>query len=342
MTRAIVASLAAFAVLVHAAPTPAALNKCAAAKRLCAAKEIAALLACHAKAAKPPGLKSGKLEACLQKAKDKFDGGVAPAKGCFAKLEAKFPGACLTTGDASALHASAVATIAATNCALDPDTCLPETCLDVRNAGIAAGQALSDGSYTLFVGRNPNRPWTVFCRSMATTQPSAYLSVDESKNYSQISDGAVLTVSSYRRLRIDPVTFVVDLLDDTFATTDDGTLPPPSGRTSVPAGLAEFRSANDNDGPPAQAKIDVGGTGFAMTSTVLANNLEYFCPATDDATTPDAGNTASVTSDLTSFTLSALDPRANHTTKMVADCPHLSVADGSLATGSLPLQYVGP
>ena len=57
---------------------------------------------------------------------------------------------------------------------------------------------------------------------MNTEDPSEYLSVDESDNYSQISNGTVVTQTSYRRLRIDPVTFVVDLLDSTFATTEDG------------------------------------------------------------------------------------------------------------------------
>jgi hypothetical protein len=152
MTRT-VAVLAALFTVLHADPIPAALNKCAAAKRLCVAKEMAALLGCYAKAAKPPGLKAGKLDDCLRKVQTKFDGGGTPTKGCFAKLEAKYPGACLTTGDTDALHASVVATVAATNCALDPDTCLPETCLDVRTALLAASQSPIDGSYTLYVGR---------------------------------------------------------------------------------------------------------------------------------------------------------------------------------------------
>src|SRR5262245_29453367 len=88
MTRT-VAVLAALVTVLHADPTPAALNKCAAAKRVCVAKEMAALLGCYAKAAKPPGLKAGKLDACLLKVQTKFDGGGTPTKGCFAKLEAK-------------------------------------------------------------------------------------------------------------------------------------------------------------------------------------------------------------------------------------------------------------
>lgn len=39
---------------------------------------------------------------------------------------------------------------------------------------------------------------------MNLAQPTEYLSVDETQNYSQMSNGAVITQSSYRRLRIDP------------------------------------------------------------------------------------------------------------------------------------------
>jgi hypothetical protein len=341
MTRTVVL-LATLVTVLHADPSPATLNKCAAAKRLCVAKEMAALLACYAKAAKPPGLKAGKLDACLQKVQAKFDGGLAPTKGCFAKLEAKYPGTCLTTGDTAALHASVVATVAATNCALDPDTCVPETCLDIRTALLAASQSPADGAYTLYVGRDPNRSWTAYCRHMSFAQPAEYLTVDENENYSQMSNGAVLTESHYRRLRIDPVTLVVDLLDDTFATTEDGALLPPAGRQHVPAGFAEFASANDDDGPAAQARIDLADTPFAFSEAILANGLAYFCAATDDQTPADGGNTVTVSSDLKSFTLEAIDPRGTHATKMVADCAHLSVPDAAITSGTLPLQYVAP
>lgn len=193
------------------------------AKHLCVAKELAALLACHAKAAKPPGLAPGKLDRCLQ-------------------------------------------------------------------------------------------------------------TVDETENFSQMSDGAVVTQSHYRRLRIDPATLVVDLLDDAFATMASGTLVPPAGRSSVPAGFAEFASPNDGDGPPAQAKIDLTGTPFIFTEAILANGLEYFSAATDDQSPADGGNVVTVVLDLRSFTLAAIDPRGSHTTKMVAD--------GAITTGTLALQYL--
>lgn len=107
--------------LVLATPSHATLNACSAAKKKCVAKKAAALLKCHAKNEKPPGLTPALFATCLQKAKDKFDGGANPAKGCFAKLEAKFPGAgCLTTGDTAPLEAKVDAFVDDVVCELDP------------------------------------------------------------------------------------------------------------------------------------------------------------------------------------------------------------------------------
>jgi hypothetical protein len=94
----------------------------AAAKKLCVAKKTAALLKCHSKNEKPPvGSTPAKFAACLQKAKDKFDGGANPAKGCFAKLEAKFgPGGCLSVNDTAPLETTVDAFVDDVICQLDP------------------------------------------------------------------------------------------------------------------------------------------------------------------------------------------------------------------------------
>jgi hypothetical protein len=84
--------LAVLAILAFATPAHATLNACAAAKKLCVAKKAAALLKCHAKNEKPPlGTTPAKFAACLQKAKDKFDGGANPAKliGAFSGVFAR-------------------------------------------------------------------------------------------------------------------------------------------------------------------------------------------------------------------------------------------------------------
>jgi hypothetical protein len=75
-------------------------NKCLAGKIKCVIKKKACLLGCYKKATK---LATAPDPACVTKCKDKFDGGASPAKGCFAKLEAK--GGCLTTDDTRGIEA---------------------------------------------------------------------------------------------------------------------------------------------------------------------------------------------------------------------------------------------
>jgi hypothetical protein len=121
MQRIALALASALIALTFATPSHATLNACSAAKKMCVAKKAAAILKCHSKNEKPPaGLTPANFATCLQKAKDKFDGGANPAKGCFAKLEAKFPGAgCLTTGDTAALEAKVDAFVDDVVCELD-------------------------------------------------------------------------------------------------------------------------------------------------------------------------------------------------------------------------------
>jgi hypothetical protein len=75
-------------------------NKCLAGKNKCASKQMQGNLKCHNVAEKSGAAVSA---ACIQKAQDKYTGGAVPAKGCFAKLETKDDGPCITTGDSTAI-----------------------------------------------------------------------------------------------------------------------------------------------------------------------------------------------------------------------------------------------
>jgi hypothetical protein len=97
-------------------PTPVT-NKCSAGKKLCVSKKIAAIMKCHEKAVKT---NTALNPACVQKAIDKYDGGATPAKGCFAKLEAK--NTCLTTSDFAALETTADNTVQQVLCQLNDPT----------------------------------------------------------------------------------------------------------------------------------------------------------------------------------------------------------------------------
>ena len=82
------------------------LNKCSAGKKKCVATKLAGVLKCHV-TSETKGVPVGDKD-CLTKAMAKFDGGDDPTKGCFAKLEDKYPVGsetpCLTFGDRDALE----------------------------------------------------------------------------------------------------------------------------------------------------------------------------------------------------------------------------------------------
>ena len=86
------------AVLVAAIdPPPLDQTKCGAGKKKCASKYLAGLLKCR-KAAQTPGKPTDpNTKGCIDKAVVKYSGGVDPARGCFAKLEAKNPNDCQST-----------------------------------------------------------------------------------------------------------------------------------------------------------------------------------------------------------------------------------------------------
>ena len=132
------------------------LNKCSSGKKKCVFKKTAGLLGCHAKA----GLKGVLDPACLQKHKDKVDGGSEPAAGCFARLEAE--SGCLTTGDAVVLEAKIDAFVDDVVCELDPSggTC-PASC-DVSPFPACGGPCPGDGVCTIGYG---------ICRCVSPTSP---------------------------------------------------------------------------------------------------------------------------------------------------------------------------
>jgi hypothetical protein len=107
------------AITAIATPTYGAMNLCAAGKDKCVSTKAAGILKCYSKSDKA-GWSAADLAACIQKVKDKFYNPAEPTKGCFAKLEAKYPSACLTTNDATGLEAAVDAFTASAYCALHP------------------------------------------------------------------------------------------------------------------------------------------------------------------------------------------------------------------------------
>jgi hypothetical protein len=149
----------------------------------------------------------------------------------------------------------------------EPSSDPPATCLDVR----ASDPDAADGEYTLFVERDPDRPWTAYCHDM-DGMPATFLplrSRDPSANASrlQVYDGDALAevVTFYDRVRIDPRTLYVDIGDQTFTRQSGAAIAEDGGEVwSMPFGVAAACTADLDIPTVGKASIDLGGTGFAL------------------------------------------------------------------------------
>src|SRR6185503_3756142 len=101
------------------------IDRCSAGKKKCVSKLVHGLIKCHAKY---EGHNLPTDPACLAKVMLKFDGGLLPEKGCFERLETRYPGACQTVDDTSALETAATDFAQDVACDLDPYQAVCSTC----------------------------------------------------------------------------------------------------------------------------------------------------------------------------------------------------------------------
>ena len=85
-------------------PPPLDQTKCGAGKKKCVSKYLAALLKCRRLAQTPGKPSDPNTKGCVDKAVAKYTGGGDPAKGCFAKLEAKDPNDCQHMNDSATVR----------------------------------------------------------------------------------------------------------------------------------------------------------------------------------------------------------------------------------------------
>jgi len=149
-----------------------------------------------------------------------------------------------------------------------PATGYPTTC---AQAGADAGTQ----SVTLYVGGDPNKPWTAHCSG-----GSAYLTLgSSSSNFSsypgggcaQNAHGPNTVTTTWSMLRIDPTTLVVDTSDHAGATSS-GDTHETSGNGSVNTDYttmpyASARSCVDQNPGSATASVDLTGTPFAVDTS---------------------------------------------------------------------------
>jgi hypothetical protein len=150
-----------------------------------------------------------------------------------------------------------------------PATGYPTTC---AQAGADAGNQ----DVTLYVGGDPNKPWTAHCSG-----GNAYLPLGTSagSNFSSYpgggcaakANGPNTVTTTWSMLRIDPSTLVVDTSDytgatssgDTHETSGNGTVN--TDYTTMP--YASARSCVDQAPGSATASVDLTGTSFAVDTS---------------------------------------------------------------------------
>ena len=227
----------------------------------------------------------------------------------------------------------------------------PETCAEIQDIEVEeTGARPANGTYTLYVDGDESQPWDCYCHNMNRAEPLEFLTVNESDNTSQISNGTTVATTSYRRYRIDPLRLEIWPLDDTFATSDfDDTFEPtlPEGMENIPAGWAEFQVAGILEDPvAAETSVNLEETGFIFDESI--DDDGYFCDAGSGIPDEFVTTSAEVASDLVSFILSAttIYSEAGATVREVADCTNLgpdfdTMTELEVDAVTWPLEYIG-
>jgi hypothetical protein len=152
---------------------------------------------------------------------------------------------------------------------MTPDTLPPpppSTCAEYK----AQNPAAVDGAYTLYF--NHQQPWSAYCVGMSGSSPAEYLTLvntGSGENFAQYTAGGARpgtnVVTSYYRVRIDPVTLVVDTSDQTFASST-GALTWSSGSISS-LGYAQAADCVAWGSSTGLGNVDLRGTPFQVTTT---------------------------------------------------------------------------
>lgn len=145
----------------------------------------------------------------------------------------------------------------------------PESCADI----LAAAPDAADGAYTLHAGGDLAQPWQAWCADMAGT-PREYLILPMSgpgveTNYAEFLPGpqqpGTLVRTTYSRVRVDPHTLLVDISDQTFATSTGQLTFQGIEVTSMP--YATAMGCVDPDLDRARGNVDLRGTPFKVWSS---------------------------------------------------------------------------
>lgn len=128
----------------------------------------------------------------------------------------------------------------------------PRTCNEIVGGG--------NGDVTLYINGDPVKPWQAYC---ANHKEYLTLPAGAAANYAQYTKSPTSVRTSYTRIRLDPLTLLVDISDETFSTSTGSLMHGTTLVTSMPYGVAmDCAGNNQNTGV---ANIDLSGTPFAVS-----------------------------------------------------------------------------
>ena len=155
----------------------------------------------------------------------------------------------------------------------------PVSCADVVSA--AGGASLVDGYYTLYVNQDETKPWDAYCVGMGSPTPQEYLTLaytdDEYSVFESYGVDGPVAQTRYFRVRVDPVSLMVDVTDRAFSETLDF-VDSVASQEDVDYGTAKSCSRNNSDQGAyvaATGRIDLRNTPFAVNDTFAGYGV---CP----------------------------------------------------------------
>ncbi|MBX3231797.1 MAG: hypothetical protein KIT84_44300 [Labilithrix sp.] len=152
---------------------------------------------------------------------------------------------------------------------------LPRSCAEV----LAQDPQAKDGERLLYVDNDVRRPWRAHCVGMAGGAPREYLTLVETgatSNFATYAAGGAAegtdVTTRYERLRIDPVTLRIDVVDRTFASSAGSVMVGGETIASVPFGVAA--SCGGPGSATGSANVDLRGTPFAVAQDAFVTRGE--------------------------------------------------------------------
>jgi hypothetical protein len=161
----------------------------------------------------------------------------------------------------------------------------PATCAEIATTTHGPRH---DGEYVLYFDGSLSKPWVAYCLGMNSAKSREYLQLIRTKgaNFSQYNAGGLASGtsvrSSYTKVRIDPITLLVDTKDETFASSNgflriNGSLLYTIGDiinaddplTSTLSAMGYAIAGSCDTRPSGVANIDLQGTPFTIPHNVF-------------------------------------------------------------------------